>query len=95
MAEGNPLLALESGEKVRTPPAVWIQGRPDPVHDYRDPESALERNEPARFAQRYEEAGGSIELVYIDHASRAEQCLAPLAGFLATQLQQRTVPGLS
>jgi len=95
MAEGNPLLALERGEKVDTPPAVWIQGRPDPVHDYRDPESVLELNEPARFARRYEEAGGSIKVVYIDHAARAEQCLHPLAGFFATQFQQRSPPELS
>src|SRR6476646_1465922 len=25
MAEGNPMLALERGEKVRTPPAIWFQ----------------------------------------------------------------------
>src|SRR6184192_706703 len=29
MAEGNPMLALERGEKVETPPAVWFQGRGD------------------------------------------------------------------
>jgi len=27
MAEGNPVLALERGEKVLTPPTLWVQGR--------------------------------------------------------------------
>jgi len=35
MAEGNPMLALERGEKVHTPPAVWFQGRGDTLHDYK------------------------------------------------------------
>ena len=41
MAEGNPMLALERGEDVLTPPAVWFQGRNDMMHDYRDPSRAL------------------------------------------------------
>ena len=41
MAEGNPMLALERGEEVLTPPAVWFQGRNDMMHDYRDPEFEL------------------------------------------------------
>ena len=49
MAEGNPMLILERGEKVLMPPAIWIQGRPDIVHDYRDPESPIPANEPERF----------------------------------------------
>ena len=36
MEEGNPMLALERGEAVATPPALWIQGQPDAVHDYVD-----------------------------------------------------------
>ena len=43
MAEGNPMLILERGEKVLTPPAIWIQGQPDIVHDYRDPDYAGSR----------------------------------------------------
>ena len=86
MAEGNPMLALERGEAVQTPPAVWIQGRPDPVHDYRDPDSALELNEPERFVQRYREQGGEIDLVYIEQANRAEASLEPLAQFLRERL---------
>lgn len=71
MAEGNPVLALERGEKVQTPPALWVQGRPDIVHDYRDPESPIDANEPERFVADYRKAGGAIELLYIDYATRA------------------------
>jgi hypothetical protein len=86
MAEGNPMLALERGEAVLTPPAILIQGRPDPVHDYRDIDSALDTNEPERFAQRYREAGGSLEVRYIDQSDQVSGCLAPLAQFLTQQL---------
>ncbi len=86
MAEGNPLLALERGETVRTPPALWIQGRPDQIHDYRDPESDLEQNEPERFQTRYREAGGELELSYVDQARRSEASLEPLLAFFAGHL---------
>jgi len=71
MAEGNPMLALERKEPVKTPPAIWVQGRPDVVHDYRDPESDAGVNEPERFAQNYRKAGGKIEVLYIDIAERS------------------------
>ncbi len=86
MTEGNPLLALERHEPVATPPAIWIQGTPDPIHDYLDPESALGLNEPQRFAQRYSEAGGDIELCYIEQAERAGESLAPLVTFFRDRL---------
>ncbi len=70
MEEGNPMLLLERGEKVVLPPALWIQGRPDPTHDYRDPEGTFDGNEPERFAHDYRQAGGSLELLYIDNATR-------------------------
>ena len=66
MAEGNPLLALERGEKVETPPAIWFQGRGDILHDYKDPESSFPANEPQRFVAAYRKAGGDIALEYID-----------------------------
>jgi len=66
MAEGNPLLALERGEKVLTPPAVWFQGRGDLMHDYKDEESNFPGNEPQRFVAAYKKAGGEIALEYID-----------------------------
>lgn len=70
MAEGNPTMILERGEKVVMPPALWIQGKPDPTHDYRDPASPVDANEPERFVHDYRAAGGSIEIVYIDNAVR-------------------------
>ena len=70
MDEGNPMLALERGEKLVLPPAIWVQGRPDPVHDYRDPASPMDMNEPERFVHNYRKAGGKIELVDIDYATR-------------------------
>jgi acetyl esterase/lipase len=66
MEEGNPMLALERGEKLLTPPAVWYQSRGDNMHDYRDPESPFDGNEPQRFVHNYKKAGGTITLEYID-----------------------------
>ena len=87
MAEGNPVLALERGEKVETPPALWVQGRPDIVHDYRDPDSPVDANEPERFAHAYRKAGGQIEVVYIDQAARSGAASSdPLAVFFRERL---------
>jgi len=87
MAEGNPVLALERGEKVVTPPALWVQGRPDIVHDYRDPESPVDANEPERFVADYRKAGGSIEMLYIDYATRAGNASHdPVTAFFHQQL---------
>ena len=89
MAEGNPMLALERGEGVETPPALWVQGRPDVVHDYRDPESDLGVNEPERFAQNYRNAGGEIELLYVDQAVRSTSAsFDPIARFLCDHLSR-------
>jgi acetyl esterase/lipase len=66
MAEGNPMLALERGEKVKTPPAIWFQGRGDTLHDYKDAESDFPGNEPQRFVANYRKAGGEIDLHYIE-----------------------------
>ena len=52
MAEGNPMLMLERGEKVSTPPAVWFQGRGDLVHDYKDVDASFPGNEPQRFCRQ-------------------------------------------
>jgi acetyl esterase/lipase len=70
MAEGNPMLLLERGEKVQMPPALWVQGRPDMVHDYHDDDSSFPGNEPERFISNYRNAGGDIEIVYIDNEQR-------------------------
>jgi acetyl esterase/lipase len=66
MEEGNPTLALERGEKVLTPPAIWFQGRGDNLHDYKDVESTFDGNEPQRFCANYRKAGGEIALDYVD-----------------------------
>jgi len=66
MVEGSPTLALERGENVLTPPAVWFQGRGDQLHDYKDPESDFPGNEPQRFVAAYRKAGGQIDLEYIE-----------------------------
>ena len=66
MAEGNPMLILERGEKVPTPPAIWFQGRGDMLHDYKDAELSFPGNEPQRFVESYRKAGGEIALEYID-----------------------------
>jgi len=74
MAEGNPMLALERGEKLVMPPAVWFQARGDEIHDYKDIEASFPGNEPQRFVTNYRKAGGEIALEYIDaerHAGHA------------------------
>ena len=87
MTEGNPMLLLERGEKVHLPPAMWVQGRPDPVHDYRDPESPLDLNEPERFVENYRAAGGDIELVAIEQKNRySPTSFEPLTAFFKKHL---------
>ena len=66
MEEGNPMLILERGEKVLTPPAIWFQGRGDMLHDYKDADSSFAGNEPQRFVTNYRKAGGEIALEYIE-----------------------------
>jgi acetyl esterase/lipase len=70
MSEGSPTLMLERGEKVVMPPAIWIQGRPDIVHDYHDEDSSFPGNEPERFVSNYRQAAGDIEITYFDNAMR-------------------------
>jgi len=66
MAEGSPMLILESGEKVQLPPAVWFQAHGDAMHDYKDVESDFPGNEPQRFVAAYRKAGGEIALEYFE-----------------------------
>lgn len=86
MAEGNPMLILERKEPAVLPPALWIQGTPDPVHDYRDPEGSFDGNEPQRFATAYKQAGGSLEMLYIDNATRSTASNDPTAAFFLRHL---------
>jgi len=57
MAEGNPVLALERGESVELPPALYLQGTRDVAH----PRPDLER-----FVTQYRKAGGRVELELFD-----------------------------
>jgi acetyl esterase/lipase len=66
MAEANPMLILERGEKAVLPPAIWHQGRGDMMHDYKDEEFKGTETEAPRFAANYKKAGGQIELCYFD-----------------------------
>jgi acetyl esterase/lipase len=87
MIDGNPILMLERGEKVAMPPALWVQGRPDQVHDYRDPESPVALNEPERFTAQYRKSGGAIELLYIDQAARTTVAAHdPVAAFFLREM---------
>ncbi|MGH7041940.1 MAG: alpha/beta hydrolase [Acetobacteraceae bacterium] len=91
MADGNPMLALERGEAVRLPPALWLQGRPDPVHDYHDPDGGFAGTEPERFTTAYRRAGGEIELRIVAQADRAGG--AVLAGVAAFFREHMPVDG--
>jgi acetyl esterase/lipase len=85
MEEGNPMLALERGEKMVLPPAIWFQARGDGLHDYKDPESSFAGNEPQRFCANYKKAGGDITLEYIEmdrHAGHSPD-LSQCAGMFA------------
>ncbi|TWB87815.1 acetyl esterase/lipase [Bradyrhizobium macuxiense] len=66
MAEGNPMLALEKGEHVELPPAMWIQSQQDEVHNYVDKDAGSNLAEAERFTAAYAQAGGKIELLYFD-----------------------------
>ena len=53
MAEGSPVQALERGEKVEMPPAIYLQGTNDQAH----PRADLDR-----FVAQYRKAGGQVDL---------------------------------
>jgi acetyl esterase/lipase len=53
MAEGNPVLALERGERGELPPVLYLQGTSDVAHP---------RVDLDRFVMQYEKAGGQVEL---------------------------------
>lgn len=66
MEEGNPMLILERGEKVTTPPAMWIQSTRDDVHNYHDESVKAAVPETERFAALYRKAGGIMDLENFD-----------------------------
>src|SRR5216684_3102400 len=88
MAEGNPMLLLERSEKAVMPPALWLQGRPDEVHDYHDPDGGFAGNEPERFVSNYRKAGGDVEIAYFDNAKRnTDTTHAPVVDFMKKHLK--------
>ncbi len=62
MAEGNPVQALELGERVALPPVLYIQDSRDIVH----PRVQLER-----FVELYRNAGGQVDLELSEGAADA------------------------
>jgi acetyl esterase len=62
MAEGNPVQALERGERVALPPVLYIQDSRDIVH----PRVQLER-----FVELYRKAGGEVDLELSEGAGDA------------------------
>lgn len=87
MEEGNPMLALERGENVKTPPALWLQGTPDIVHDYHDPDSGGDMNEPERFQVNYRKAGGELAISRVPYEDRLEPAASdPVAAFFKKHL---------
>jgi acetyl esterase/lipase len=62
MAEGNPVLALERGERVATPPILYIQGTADPAHP---------RVDLDRFVTAYRKAGGNVQLEFFEGEDEA------------------------
>jgi acetyl esterase len=57
MAEGAPATALERGERVQMPPALYLQGTEDSAH----PRPHLDR-----FVAAYRKAGGQVDLELFD-----------------------------
>jgi acetyl esterase len=57
MAEGNPALALQRGERAELPPTLYIQGNDDIVHPRPDLDG---------FVANYRKAGGHLELELYD-----------------------------
>ncbi len=62
MAEGNPTLALERGERVQMPPVLYLQGTDDAAH----PRPNLDR-----FVAGYRKAGGRVELHFFKGVGEA------------------------
>ncbi len=62
MAEGNPALALQRGERVDLPPALCVQGTSDVVHP---------RVDLDLFVENYRKAGGRLDLAMFEGEAEA------------------------
>ena len=89
MAEGNPVLALERGEQVELPPALYIQGTNDRAHP---------RPDLDRFIEHYRKAGGQVALELYEGEAEgfiirnpsspaSEQALEKIIAFVHAQLR--------
>ena len=79
MTEGNPVMALERGERTELPPVLYIQDTRDIVH----PRPQLER-----FVELYRKAGGRVDLELSEGAADAFVPRNPPAA-LARSLEKR------
>ncbi|HKZ04593.1 MAG TPA: alpha/beta hydrolase [Methylomirabilota bacterium] len=88
MAEGNPVLAMERGEPVETPPVLYLQGTKDVAHP---------RPDLDRFVAGYRQRGGQVELELYEgeaegfvnrnpNSPAAAQAVARILEFVAKQL---------
>ena len=57
LAEGNPVMSLERGEKAEMPPVLYLQAEKDNAHP---------RPHLKRFVAAYRKAGGQVELELYD-----------------------------
>ena len=81
------MMAVCRIECASMPPALWIQGSPDPVHDYRDLDSGADLNEPNRFVRNYKKAGGEIEMFRFKKATQTEMtAIEPTVAFFQKHL---------
>lgn len=87
MAEGNPVMALERGERAELPPAIYIQGDKDMAH----PRPHLDR-----FVAQYRKAGGQLDLELLEGEAEgfitkspaaARRTIERIVEFVAKQLR--------
>lgn len=88
MAEGSPVLAMERGEPVETPPVLYLQGTKDVAHP---------RPDLDRFVAGYRQRGGQVELELYEgeaegfvnrnpNSPAAAQAVARIVEFVGKQL---------
>jgi len=77
MSEGSPVRALERGERVETPPALYLQGSNDAAH----PRADLDR-----FVAAYRKVGGRVDLELFEGESEGFITRNPAAAARAIDL---------
>ena len=79
MAEGNPVLALERGERVALPPVLYIQGTEDQAHP---------RPDLDRFVSHYRKAGGQVDLALYEGEAEGFAIRKPTAPASAQAIER-------